>query len=85
VFNLKRLFPHLNFVINGGFSEIEKVVDILRPNHPGLEGFDSNGLEGCMSGRMAMNTPWEVARVDGEIYKDLDPIALTREEILRVS
>lgn len=25
VFNLKKLFPHLNLVINGGFSDIEKI------------------------------------------------------------
>ncbi len=25
VFNLRNLFPHLNFVINGGFDKIEKV------------------------------------------------------------
>jgi len=34
---------------------------------------------------MAMNTPWEVARIDTELYGDPSPAALTREEILRVS
>ena len=29
VFQLKRDFPHLDFVINGGFSTIEKVKDVL--------------------------------------------------------
>ena len=29
VFELKKLFPHLNFVINGGFNTIEKVNEIL--------------------------------------------------------
>lgn len=85
VFSLKKLFPHLHFVINGGFSDVDKVNDILRDDHQGLQGFESNGLEGCMSGRMAMNSPWEVARVDSEVYKDENPSAMTREEILRVS
>ena len=41
-----------------------------------------NGLEGCMSGRLAMNTPWEVARIDREVFNDLSSDTLTREEIL---
>jgi tRNA-dihydrouridine synthase A len=64
VFELKKLYPHLNFVINGGFSDVDKINEILKDDHPSLLGFESNGLEGCMSGRMAMNTPWEIARVD---------------------
>ena len=88
VFQLKETFPHLNFVINGGFSDCEKVVDILRDDHP-LRQY--NGLEGCMSGRMAMNTPWECAKIDRVIYgQNLDgdsdvPDTMTREEILLVS
>jgi hypothetical protein len=34
-----------------------------------------------MSGRMAMNNPWEVARVDREIFSTPQD-TLTREEIL---
>ena len=83
VFQLKKLFPHLHFVINGGFSDTEKVLDILRDDHPGLQDFDSNGLEGVMSGRMAMNTPWEVARIDRDVYGDPCLEARTREEIIR--
>ena len=42
-----------------------------------------------MSGRMAMNTPWECARIDRMIYAG-EPAAavedtMTREEILLVS
>lgn len=78
VFDLRRTFPHLNFVINGGFSDVEKVIDILRDDHPMRT---NNGLEGCMSGRMAMNTPWECAKIDREIYGE-DSNTMTREEIL---
>ena len=62
------------------------MVDILRDDHP-LRQY--NGLEGCMSGRMAMNTPWECAKIDRMVYGD-DPAVpvedtMTREEILLVS
>ena len=61
--------------------ECDKVVDILSDDHP-LRKF--NGLEGCMSGRMAMNSPWECAKIDRVIYGD-ESETMTREEILFVS
>jgi len=82
VFKLKETFPHLNFVINGGFSEVEKVTDILRVDHP-LRLY--NGLEGCMSGRMAMNTPWEIAKIDRIVFGETEASTMTRKEILLVS
>ncbi len=54
----------------------------MRDDHPLRE---YNGLEGCMSGRMAMNTPWEVAKIDREVYGETDSNTMTREEILLVS
>ena len=36
-----------------------------------------------MSGRMAMNNPWDVARIDREVYGDLTQNTKTREEILK--
>jgi tRNA-dihydrouridine synthase A len=83
VFRLKSEFPELNFVINGGFDRIEKVQDILSESNPLKELCSGMDLEGCMSGRMAMNTPWEVARVDRELYGDLTCETGTREQILR--
>ena len=79
VFKLKKLFPHLNFVINGGFNSIEKVNNILKDDHPLRT---HNGLEGCMSGRLAMDKPWQCARVDREVFGDLSANTQTREEIL---
>lgn len=79
VFQLKQTFPHLNFVINGGFDTVGKVKDILRDDY---ELREYNGLEGCMSGRMAMNTPWECAKLDKEIYGEDEASTMTREEIL---
>jgi len=72
VFKLKQIFPNLDFVINGGFDEVEKVNDILSPNHPLKVQYDAMDLEGCMAGRMAMNNPWEIARIDREVYGDLE-------------
>ena len=78
MFDLKKLFPHLNFVINGGFNTIEKVNDIMSSEHP---MFVHNGLEGCMSGRLAMNTPWQCARIDREIFGESSD-TMSREEII---
>ena len=78
VFNLKKLFPHLNFVINGGFSNVNKVKEIMSEDNP-LNVH--NGLEGCMSGRLAMNTTWECARIDREIFDDYSYEGMSREEI----
>jgi tRNA-dihydrouridine synthase A len=83
VFKLKSEFPHLNFVINGGFDRVEKVQDILSESQPLKEVCGGLDLEGCMSGRMAMNNPWEIARIDREIYGDLSCETGTREEIIR--
>jgi len=35
-----------------------------------------------MSGRLAMNSPWECARIDREIYGDLESNTMNREDIL---
>ena len=36
-----------------------------------------------MSGRLAMNTPWDIARVDREIFgDDSSELSMTREEII---
>ena len=54
----------------------------MKDDHP-LRQY--NGLEGCMSGRMAMNTPWEVAKIDRELFGETEESTMTREEILLVS
>jgi len=66
------MFPHLDLVINGGFDEIEKVNDILSINHPIRVQHETGALEGCMAGRLAMNNPWEIARIDREVYGDFE-------------
>ena len=68
------MFPHLEFLINGGFTEISAMQEILK---------GENELTGCMVGRMAMNNTWEVASMDKTFFSDKDhgPM-LTREEIM---
>ena len=73
VIKLKQDFPHLKFVINGGFKSIESIKDILAPE---------NNLEGCMIGRMAYLDPWTLASVDKEIWGKDSP-DLNRTEIIR--
>lgn len=55
VLRLKQDFPDLSFVINGGFSEPEKIKDIMK---------EENGLEGVMVGRLAYNFPWALPIID---------------------
>ena len=38
-----------------------------------------------MSGRMAMNTPWDCAKVDREIFGETEEDTMNREELLLVS
>ena len=71
VLKLKEHFPHLEFVINGGFTEIGQIEEILKPE---------NQLMGCMVGRMAMNNTWEIARMDHTFFAEMEQDEkLTRE------
>lgn len=74
VCKLKEDFPHLRFVINGGFTDVAKAKEILSPE---------KGLEGCMVGRIAYQGPWELAKVDREIYGCAED-SMNREEIIKV-
>ena len=61
VVELKRLFPHIEFYINGGFTNVPMIEEILK---------EENQLSGCMVGRMAMNNTWEIAKMDQTFYPD---------------
>jgi tRNA-dihydrouridine synthase A len=71
VFKLKEDFPDLRFVINGGFTTIKSVKEVL----------GTDALEGCMVGRLAYNTPWELAKADRELFGATED-SMNREEIL---
>jgi len=55
-------FPHLSFVANGGLDSLPLISEALE-----------SPVSGVMSGRMAMNEPWEVAKIDQQVYGDTKP------------
>jgi len=61
VYQLKKDFPDLTIVINGG-------VDSLDASREHLEQVD-----GVMIGREAYQNPWMLARADSELFGDEDP------------
>ena len=70
VIRLKQTFPHLDFVINGGFTTVEQIQDILK---------EENGLMGCMVGRLAMNNTWEIACMDSAFFNEKQDTVSRRE------
>ena len=68
VYQLKKDFPELEIIINGGISSIQDSVDHL------------NQLDGVMIGREAYTNPYLLAEVDQKIYGKEKPI-IKREEI----
>lgn len=74
VLQLKKDFPHLEFTINGGFKEIQKIQEILD---------EKNQLKGCMIGRLSYDNPWILADFDRVFYNQANP-GLSRREILEI-
>jgi tRNA-dihydrouridine synthase A len=68
VYQLKKDFPQLDIIINGGVTTIEQSLAHLRH------------LDGVMVGREAYTNPYLLATVDQAIYDTTDPIK-TRETI----
>ncbi len=62
VYRLKRDFPSLTIVINGGLRSHEEALRQL------------NHVDGVMLGRAACDDPWLLARVDSRFYGAADPI-----------
>jgi tRNA-dihydrouridine synthase A len=70
VHTLKRDFPSLEFVINGGFRTLEQAAAQL------------NDLDGVMIGREAYQNPWMLADADRRIFGDTHD-AGERAEVVR--
>ncbi len=70
VHQLKRDFPHLQFVINGGFKTLAQVREQL------VE------LDGVMIGREVYNNPWLLAGADRQIFGD-DRAPASRHAVVR--
>jgi tRNA-dihydrouridine synthase A len=69
VFQLKRDFPQLEIVINGGITTLEQSAELL------------NHVDGVMLGREVYQNPYLLVEVDRILFGDDSPI-LSREQIL---
>jgi tRNA-dihydrouridine synthase A len=70
VYRLKREFPQLRIVINGGIKTLEACVEHLRH------------VDGVMLGREAYENPFLLAQADHLLFGDA-AVALTREQVVR--
>jgi tRNA-dihydrouridine synthase A len=70
VYRLKRDFPHLTIVLNGGVRSLDEVEEELRQ------------IDGVMIGRAAYETPYMLASADCRIFGDADAAVLSRREIV---
>lgn len=70
VYELKRAFPELEIVINGGVTTIEECQEHLKH------------VDGVMMGREAYSNPYIMASVDGLLYGD-ERKPLSRDEVLQ--
>jgi len=69
VFQLKKDFPELEIVINGGITTLEQSVELLEH------------VDGVMLGREIYQNPYLLAAVDGLLFGD-DSLILRREQVL---
>lgn len=69
VFQLKRDFPQLDIVINGGITTLEQSSELLER------------VDGVMLGREVYQNPYLLAEVDGVLFGDDAPVP-SREQIL---
>ena len=69
VYLLKKDYPQLEIVINGGFTSIEQISE------------QYNHVDGVMIGRAAYQNPYLLAKVDQLIFQDNYPVK-SRHEIL---
>lgn len=71
VYLLKKAFPQLEIIINGGITNLIEV-----KHHLSL-------VDGVMVGREAYQNPWLLAAIDREIYGDQSQALRSRHSILR--
>ncbi len=71
---LKAQFPHLEFILNGGITDIRTGVAHMSETH-------GPALDGAMVGRAAYDTPYILAEVDPLYFGDPTP-APTRADVM---
>lgn len=69
VYQLKYDFPHIEIIINGGFTTNQNILNQL------------DHVDGVMIGRAAYHDPWLLAEMDHQLFKDSADIK-SRTEIL---
>ena len=69
VVRLKREFPALTIVLNGGITSLEECTDHLK------------SLDGVMLGRAAYQSPWLLSRVDSTLFNSPDPLTSRSEAV----
>jgi tRNA-dihydrouridine synthase A len=60
VYELKRTFPQLEIIINGGITNLEQCHEHLQ------------SVDGVMLGREVYHNPWLLAQVDSQLYAGVD-------------
>lgn len=70
VSDLKRAFPALPMIVNGGFRTVEESLGALA------------WCDGVMLGREAYHRPFVLAQLDAALYGDVSQAAMTREAML---
>jgi tRNA-dihydrouridine synthase A len=72
VYDLKRQFPELEILINGGIKTLDEIQTHLLH------------VDGVMVGREAYQNPWLLSDIDKEVFKDTNSVSQTRHDIVRL-
>ena len=70
VYHLKRDFPELTIVINGGIETLEACEQHLEH------------VDGVMLGRTPYQNPWLLSEIDERLFGDAAPVSSTREDAI---
>lgn len=80
VYQLKKDFPQLNIVLNGGLITLPQMQTVLAEKVPHQDGASTVHLDGIMIGRQACKDPYFLAAVDALFY-DATDTPLSRIEV----
>ena len=93
VAQLKKAFPHLKFVLNGGLTEFAQIEELLAPTSlpnltpnsaPEIAPNETGFCDGVMVGRKAYHDPYWLAQVDQRLFGSTDCIPLRGEIVARM-
>ena len=84
---LKKVFPHLRFVLNGGLTDFPQIEDLLAlglENTSTVLPIEQAFCSGVMVGRKAYHDPFWLAQVDQRLFGSSDPIAQRSDIVARM-